>query len=197
VVAGGIDIVYPPENAERQKALAERGLVLAEMPPGTEPRARHFPYRNRIIAGISLGTVVVEAAPRSGSLITARLATEAGREVMAVPGSPLDPRAQGCNQLIRDGATLVQSAADVMEAIRPFQGRVESVAMPYEAAPGGAEGEEPARREVEELLGPSPVPVDEIIRLSGASSGAVQMALLELDLAGRLDRHAGGKVSLR
>ena len=195
VVAGGIDIVYPPENEARQKAVGEQGLLLSEMPPGTEPRARHFPNRNRIIAGVSLGTVVVEAAPRSGSLITARLAAEAGREVMAVPGSPLDPRAQGCNQLIRDGATLVQSAADVMEAIRPFEGRVESTAVPYEAKP--AQDYESARGTVEELLGPSPVPVDEIIRLSGAPSGAVQMALLELDLAGRLDRHAGGKVSLR
>jgi DNA processing protein len=118
VVAGGIDIFYPPENEGRQTALYERGLVLAEMPPGTEPRARHFPYRNRIIAGLASGTVVVEAAPRSGSLITARLAAEAGREVMAVPGSPLDPRAQGCNQLIRDGATLIQNADDVIEAIR-------------------------------------------------------------------------------
>ena len=195
IVAGGIDIIYPPENDERQKAIAERGLVLAEMPPGTEPRARHFPYRNRIIAGIGLGTVVVEAAPRSGSLITARLAAEAGREVMAVPGSPLDPRAQGCNQLIRDGATLVQSAADVMEAIRPFEGKVESAPRPYEAAP--VPDDESALGTVEELLGPSPVPVDELIRQSGAPSGAVQMALLELDLAGRLDRHAGGKVSLR
>ena len=199
IVAGGIDIFYPPENEERQTAISERGLVLAEMPPGTEPRARHFPYRNRIIAGISLGTVVVEAAPRSGSLITARLSAEAGREVMAVPGSPLDPRAQGCNQLIRDGATLVQSAADVMEAIRPFEGKVASPPLLYEpkhpAAP--AEGDESATSTVEELLGPSPVPVDEIIRLSGVPSGAVQMALLELDLAGRLDRHAGGKVSLR
>jgi DNA processing protein len=197
IVAGGIDIFYPPENADRQTVLSERGLVLAEMPPGTEPRARHFPYRNRIIAGISLGTVVVEAAPRSGSLITARLATEAGREVMAVPGSPLDPRAQGCNQLIRDGATLVQSAADVMEAIRPFEGKVESAPVPYETPHSPAEGDESATGTVEELLGPSPVPVDEIIRLSGVPSGAVQMALLELDLAGRLDRHAGGKVSLR
>ena len=114
VVAGGIDVFYPPENAERQQVLYERGLVLAEMPAGVEPRARHFPYRNRIIAGMSSGTVVVEAAPRSGSLSTARLAVEAGREVMAVPGSPLDPRAQGCNQLIRDGATLIQNAADVV-----------------------------------------------------------------------------------
>ena len=120
VIAGGIDVAYPPENAERQKAIAEGGLLLAEMPPGTEPRARHFPYRNRIIAGLSAGTVVVEAAPRSGSLITARLAAEAGRDVMAVPGSPLDPRAQGCNQLIRDGATLVQNAHDVVEAIGPL-----------------------------------------------------------------------------
>ena len=192
VIAGGIDVIYPPENEARQQAVAERGLLLAEMPPGTEPRARHFPYRNRIIAGMSLGTVVVEAAPRSGSLITARLAAEAGREVMAVPGSPLDPRAQGCNGLIRQGATLVQNAADVLEAVRPMQPRVASPVEPFEPA-----AEESALGDVEALLGPSPVPVDEIIRLSGATPGAVQMALLELDLAGRLDRHAGGKVSLR
>ena len=194
VIAGGIDVFYPPENQARQEALSERGLVLAEMPPGTEPRARHFPYRNRIIAGISLGTVVVEAAPRSGSLITARLAAEAGRDVMAVPGSPLDPRARGCNQLIRDGATLVQDAADVIEAIQPARPRVASPAAEYEPEP---EFDGEAVEAVEALLGPSPVPVDEIIRLSGAASGAVQMALLELDLAGRLDRHAGNKVSLR
>jgi DNA processing protein len=195
VVAGGIDIFYPPENEARQKALYERGLVLAEMPPGIEPRARHFPYRNRIIAGIGSGTVVVEAAPRSGSLITARLAAEAGREVMAVPGSPLDPRAQGCNQLIRDGATLVQNAADVVEAIRVPASQVRAPPTPYE--PAEEVNGDDALGAVEQLLGPSPVPVDEIIRLSGSPSGAVQMALLELDLAGRLDRHAGGKVSLR
>ena len=130
VIAGGIDIFYPPENEARQDDIAERGLLIAEMPPGTEPRARHFPYRNRIIAGLAAGTVVVEAAPQSGSLITARLAAEAGREVMAVPGSPLDPRAQGCNQLIRDGATLVQTAADVIEG----------------ASPAGREGRQPAAR---------------------------------------------------
>ena len=198
VVAGGIDVFYPPENAERQRALFERGLVVAEMPPGTEPRARHFPYRNRIIAGLCAGTVVVEAAPRSGSLITARLAAEAGREVMAVPGSPLDPRAQGCNQLIRDGATLVQNAADVVEALGPIEPTVRSAPSAYEhAKPEPLNGGGDALSVVEELLGPSPVPVDEIIRLSGASSGAVQMALLELDLAGRLERHAGGRVSLR
>ena len=195
VVAGGVDVFYPPENEARQKAMFERGLVLAEMPPGTEPRARHFPYRNRIIAGVSLGTIVVEAAPRSGSLITARLAAEAGREVMAVPGSPLDPRARGCNQLIRDGATLVQDAADVVEAVQPLKPRVAAPSVQYEPQPEQFDGE--AVEAVESLLGPSPVPVDEIIRLSGASSGAVQMALLELDLAGRIDRHAGNKVSLR
>ena len=198
VVAGGIDIFYPPENQARQEAMFERGLVVAEMPPGTEPRARHFPYRNRIIAGLSLGTVVVEAAPRSGSLITARLAAEMGREVMAVPGSPLDPRAQGCNQLIRDGGTLVQNAADVLEAVGPAQPRLACPHTGYESAePRWVNGDGGALGIVEELLGPSPAPVDEIIRLSGAPSGAVQMALLELDLAGRLDRHAGGKVSIR
>jgi DNA processing protein len=195
VIAGGIDVFYPPENEARQKAMFERGLVLAEMPPGTEPRARHFPYRNRIIAGAALGTIVVEAAPRSGSLITARLAAEAGREVMAIPGSPLDPRAQGCNQLIRDGATLVQNAADVVEAIQPSRPRVASPAFEYEPPAEQLDGE--AADAVEALLGPSPVSVDEIIRLSGAPSGAVQMALLELDLGGRLDRHAGNRVSLR
>jgi len=195
VVAGGIDVFYPPENEERQEALYERGLVIAEMAPGTEPRARHFPYRNRIIAGLGSGTVVVEAAPRSGSLITARLAAEAGREVMAVPGSPLDPRAQGCNQLIRDGATLIQNAADVVEAIRVPVTQVRAPSTSYE--PAEELNGDDALGAVEELLGPSPVPVDEIIRLSGAPSGTVQMALLELDLAGRLDRHAGNKVSLR
>src|SRR3569623_1617545 len=142
VIAGGIDIFYPPENEARQTALFERGLVLAEMPPGTEPRARHFPYRNRIIAGMSSGTVVVEAAPRSGSLITARLAAEVGREVMAVPGSPLDPRAQGCSQLLRDGATLVQNAADVVEAVRPFGNRLRSTPAPYEAAVENMNGDD-------------------------------------------------------
>ena len=195
VIAGGLDVFYPPENETRQRAMAERGLVIAEMAPGTEPRARHFPYRNRIIAGLSQGTVVVEAAPRSGSLITARLAGEQGREVMAVPGSPLDPRAQGCNQLIRDGATLVQNAADVLEAVRPTQPRFASPVARFE--PAEAESNDDASGAIEDLLGPSPVPVDDLIRLSGASSGSVQIALLELDLAGRLDRHAGGKVSLR
>jgi DNA processing protein len=199
VIAGGVDIYYPPENEGRQKEVAERGLLIAEMPPGTEPRARHFPYRNRIIAGLAAGTVVVEAAPQSGSLITARLAAESGRDVMAVPGSPIDPRAQGCNQLIREGATLIQSAADVIECIGNFHGKVASPPSgpPFRPAPDSADPDPDVISLVEELLGPSPVPVDEIVRLSGASAGAIQLALLELDLAGRLDRHAGNKVSLR
>ena len=198
VIAGGIDVVYPPENDARQKDIAERGLLIAEMPPGTEPRARHFPYRNRIIAGLAVGTIVIEAAPQSGSLITARLAAEAGREVMAVPGSPLDPRAQGCNQLIRDGATLIQTVSDVMESITHLNGKVASSSRSFDHRPAAPVDAEPdIRLRIEELLGPSPVPVDEIVRLSGAEPGAVQLVLLELDLAGRLDRHAGNKVSLQ
>ena len=199
VIAGGVDVYYPPENEARQKDVAARGLLIAEMPPGTEPRARHFPYRNRIIAGLGVGTVVVEAAPQSGSLITARLAAESGREVMAVPGSPIDPRAQGCNQLIRDGATLIQSAADVLECIGNLHGRVASPQRNFEFRPAAetADSDPDVLPLVEQLLGPSPVPVDELVRLSGAQPGAVQLALLELDLAGRLDRHAGNKVSLR
>ena len=195
VIAGGIDVVYPPENEARQEAIAERGLLVAEQPPGTEPRARHFPYRNRIIAGLAQGTVVVEAAPKSGSLITARYAAEFGRDVMAVPGSPLDPRAQGCNQLIREGAVLVQNAADVLETVRPYAPR--TLAEPrsgYE--PGQADASEGDRRAVLDLLSPTPVPVDEIIRQSGLAPAAVQMVLLELELGGQLERHAGGKVSL-
>ena len=196
VVAGGIDIFYPPENERLQCEIAERGVLIAEQPPGTEPRARHFPYRNRIIAGLGLGTVVVEAAPKSGSLISARYATEFGREVMAVPGSPLDPRAQGCNLLIREGATLIQSADDILEAIGPIGGGL--VAQPlrsYGAERPSADASDSDRAAVTTLLGPVPVPVDEIIRQSGLSPAIVQTVLLELELAGRLDRHAGGRVS--
>lgn len=195
VIASGIDIAFPPENATLQEEIATRGVLIAEQPPGREPLARHFPYRNRIIAGMAAGTVVVEAAPRSGSLITARLANEAGREVMAVPGSPLDPRAQGCNSLIRDGATLVQSAADVLESIRPMGAYVSQERQRFEPPAGDYDGD--AEREaITSLLSHAPVQVDELIRQADVPAAAVQMALLELELAGRLERHAGGKVSL-
>jgi DNA processing protein len=197
VIAGGIDVVYPPENEDRQQAIASQGLLVAEQPPGVEPRARHFPYRNRVIAGLAHGVVVVEAAPRSGSLITARLATEAGREVMAVPGSPLDPRAQGCNQLIRDGATLIQSAEDVLEAIRP--GEIRPFRQPergFVPPETSADAEAAQRDLVTGLLSVTAVAVDEIVRQSGLPSPLVQTVLLELELAGRLERHAGGRVSL-
>ncbi len=197
VIAGGVDVFYPPENEDRQRAIAERGLLIAEQPPGVEPRARHFPYRNRIIAGLAQGAVVVEAAPRSGSLITARYATEFGRDVMAVPGSPLDPRAQGCNQLIREGATLIQNAEDVLETIRPFALRpLAQKGLDYTAPSAPADTSEAERRIVTDLLSPTPVGIDEIVRQSGLPPATVQTVLLELELAGRLERHAGGKVSL-
>lgn len=196
VIASGIDIAYPPENAALQEKVATDGLLIAEQPPGTEPLARHFPSRNRIIAGLALGTVVVEAAPKSGSLITARIAAELGREVMAVPGSPLDQRAQGCNLLIREGAILIQSAADVLEQVRPIDARV--VAQPVEPWQAGPveDASDAERATVADLLGPTPVYVDELVRQSGLPSAIVQTALLELELAGRLERHAGGRVSL-
>ena len=194
VIASGIEIAYPPEHADLQQAIADQGLLMAEQPPGTEPLARHFPARNRIIAGLALGTLIVEAAPKSGSLITARLAAEAGREVMAVPGSPLDSRSQGCNQLIRDGATLVQRAEDVVELLSTFQGEPRSV---LREPPGdwaiGDEPQDPA--DIAGLLTSAPIAVDELVRQSGASPGAVQLALLELELAGAVIRHAGGRVS--
>jgi DNA processing protein len=166
VIAGGIDVVYPPENEARQSAVARRGLLIAEQPPGTEPRARHFPIPQPHHRRLAQGTVVVEAAPKSGSLITARYAAEFGRDVMAVPGSPLDPRAQGCNQLIREGAILVQNAADVLETVRPYAPR--AVAEPQGGLRVGAAGRERRdRRLILDLLSPTAVPVDEIIRQSG------------------------------
>ena len=201
VIAGGIDVVYPPEHAELQERIAHEGLLVAEMPPGTEPQARHFPTRNRIIAGLAAGTVVVEAAPKSGSLITARLAGEFGREVMAVPGSPLDARAHGCNSLIRDGAILVQSADDIAELVDTFAGTARSTfretGVPdYAAVTDDAAAATDLVAIVATLLGTAPVGVDELIRQSGGAPGPVQDALLDLELAGRLLRHAGGRVSL-
>lgn len=196
VIAGGIDVVYPPENRALQHAIAEQGLLIAEQPPGTEPRARHFPYRNRIIAGLAMGTVVVEAAPKSGSLITARLAAEAGREVMAVPGSPLDPRSLGCNQLIREGATLVQNAAEIAELVSPLDFRMKPrrEQPPVMAFDGDGDGAD--RKAVIDLMGMTYVSVDELVRQSGSSQSVVQMVLLEIELAGKLERGAGGKVRL-
>jgi len=196
VIASGIDIAYPPEHRELQEEVALEGLLIAEQPPGTEPLARHFPSRNRIIAGLAAGTLVVEAAPKSGSLITARLAGEAGREVMAIPGSPLEPRSQGCNQLIRDGAVLVQAPEDVIELVEGFAGSPrstfrESGDFAFEAS---EEASTPA--DVAGLLTRAPLAVDELIRQSGESAAAVHLALLELELAGKLARHAGGRVSL-
>jgi DNA processing protein len=196
VIASGIDIAFPPENADLQERVAREGLLIAEQPPGTEPLARFFPSRNRIIAGLALGTVVVEAAPRSGSLITARLANEAGREVMAVPGSPLDPRAQGCNLLIREGATLVQGVDDILEMIRPIDPRAVRAPSSRFEGPPPEDASDSDRRAVTGLLGPVPVSVDELIRQSGLVPAVVQTVLLELELAGRLERHAGGRVSL-
>ncbi|MDG2003407.1 MAG: DNA-processing protein DprA, partial [Novosphingobium sp.] len=173
IIASGIDIAYPPEHAQLQEEVAEKGLLIAEQPPGAEPLARHFPSRNRIIAGLAAGTLVVEAAPRSGSLITARLAGEAGREVMAIPGSPLDSRSHGCNQLIRDGAVLVQSPEDVMELVSGFDGLARST-FREEASSWIADDEpiadEPA--DIAGLLTTAPVAVDELIRQSGEPAAA-------------------------
>jgi len=197
VIASGIDIAYPPEHGALQERIAAEGLLLAEQPPGTEPLARHFPTRNRIIAGLAAGTLVVEAAPKSGSLITARLAGEMGREVMAVPGSPLDPRSHGCNQLIRDGAVLAQSVEDVIELLSGFDGVPGSR---FQSEGKGAEPqvrlEEGAEISIAHLLTTAPIAVDELIRQSGTNAPSVQMALLELEIGGRLVRHAGGRVSL-
>ncbi|WP_260582809.1 DNA-processing protein DprA [Sphingopyxis sp. PET50] len=196
VIASGIDIAFPPENAQLQEKIAADQLLIAEQPPGTEPLARHFPSRNRIIAGLAHGTLVIEAAPKSGSLITARRAGDYGREVMAVPGSPLDPRAQGCNLLIREGATLIQTVDDVLEALGPIDARmVREPVRPYAAAPAGLEAGEGERHRVAELLGPTPVAIDELVRQSGCDAATVQLVLLELELAGRVERHAGARIS--
>lgn len=201
VIAGGLNTVYPPEHDKLQAEIAEKGLLISEAPLGTEPQARHFPRRNRLVSGLSLGVVVVEGAPRSGSLITARLALEQGREVMAVPGSPLDPRAQGPNGLIRQGATLVQKTEDVIECLQPLlrQPLAEPLAAPYEQAPIEEASEtelDEARSDLLELLSPSPLAVDEVIRRCHFSPSLTQTVLLELELAGRLERQAGNRVAL-
>lgn len=201
VLAGGVDVIYPRENAALYDTICERGVILSEMPPGTEPLARHFPSRNRIISGLSLGIVVVEAALRSGSLITARLAGEQGREVFAIPGSPLDPRSRGANDLIRNGATLAESAEDILEGIRSMRGKQlgEPRQDEFSTEDNPASDDEKldaARAAVLECLGPTPVSVDAVIRDTGLPAGTVWTILLELELAGKLERQPGGKVAL-
>ena len=201
VMAGGVDVVYPKEHAELGARIVAEGAVMAEEPLGTVPQARHFPRRNRLISGLSHGVLVVEAAPRSGSLITARLAAEQGREVFAVPGSPLDPRCRGTNDLIRRGATLTETAGDVTEVLDgmlrpPIGERRRPLFSPAPALVPGEQELEAARREVTERLGPTPVTVDEIVRQCQLSPAVVSTTLLELELAGRLERHPGNQVSL-
>jgi DNA processing protein len=210
VLAGGLDRLYPPENLALCGRIAEEGALVSEMPFGWEPRARDFPRRNRLVAGLGLGLVVVEAAQRSGSLISARLAGEMGRLVFAVPGSPLDPRASGTNALIKDGAMLVTEARDVIDALTPLSSSPQSggrslpdaIGLPplhhleeeeLAAVPPPAEGD---RAVVLEALGPTPVQTDELLRHTGLHPAQLATILLELDLAGRLERHAGGAVSL-
>jgi DNA processing protein len=196
VLAGGHDRIYPPEHEELLAAILDSGgAAISEMPLGHVPRARDFPRRNRLISGAALGVVVVEAAHRSGSLITARIAAEQGREVFAVPGSPLDPRAAGTNDLIKQGATLTTEASDVVNAVEPIMGRPAGLREPDEE-PLDVEPATGDRARIVALLGPAPVLLDDLIRMAGASPAIVRAVLLELELAGRLERHGGGLVSM-
>lgn len=197
VVATGIDVAYPTENRALHDHVGVDGLLLAEATPGTGPRAENFPRRNRIVAGLALGVVVIEAAERSGSLITARLAAEQGREVFAVPGSPLDPRCKGTNGLIRGGAMLMESAADVIDALRPQAAPARRAAAPPAAPPADRGTPEGTAERVLEQLGPTPLSVDELVRQCQLSHAAVVAVLLELELEGRIERHPGHRVSLR
>ncbi len=201
VLAGGVDNVYPKENADLYESLRETGAIISEAPPGTVPRARHFPGRNRLISGICRGVLVVEAAPRSGSLITARLALDQGREVFAVPGSPLDPRSRGANDLLRQGACLVESADEILDALRPDGLRLpipppDRPAGPVDDRRRPDDPPSTARDALLGLLGPSPATVDELVRQCQLSTAVVSSLLLELELSGRLERHPGNRVSL-
>ena len=199
VMAGGADVIYPPEHAELHDKIQAHGAAISEMPLGFQPLANHFPRRNRLISGMSRGVVVVEAATGSGSLITARYALEQGREVFAVPGSPLDPRAQGTNNLLRQGAVMVESAADILNVLQPILGRAfeqegandAEVFAPQEAAPT-----EDLRALIRERLSPSPIDLDELIRQTDATPDEVLAVLLELELAGVCVRQAGRRVAL-
>ncbi|MBI3677071.1 MAG: DNA-protecting protein DprA [Proteobacteria bacterium] len=200
VLAGGIDIVYPPENRGLYDRVAHEGLVVSEMPLGQSPQARHFPRRNRIISGLSRGVVIVEAAEGSGSLITANYALEQGREIFAVPGSPLDPRAKGTNRLIRDGATLTESADDVLNGLQPILASrfCETNGTPLLLDPRTLDVEaDKVRGRIVELLGPTAVEVDELVRQCGSPAPAILAVLVELELAGKLNRQPGNRVALR
>jgi len=208
VVAGGADVVYPEENRGLYEALTQRGAVAAELPLGAEPQARHFPRRNRIISGLALGVVVVEAAAKSGSLITARYALEQGREVFAVPGSPLDPRSRGANDLLRNGATLTETAADILAQLGPLLQRQipppPGIARTQPLLPLAPPAPHPPPADADaalemlvEKLSPTPVAVDELVRQCQLSAASVATLLLDLELAGRIERHPGNLVSLR
>ncbi len=204
VLAGGIDNVYPPEHAKLQARISAEGCLVSEQPPGFSPRGQDFPRRNRIVSGMSLGVVIVEAAARSGTLVTARFASEQGREVFAVPGHPLDPRAEGTNRLIKSGATLVTEPADILDALRPLSGLSEIAAplsrppdmtAPFEQpVPEVGDGE---RAKILAVIGPAPTDLDAILRATGLSIRAVQIGLMELELAGRLSRPGHGLIALR
>jgi DNA processing protein len=198
VLAGGHNCIYPAEHEGLLESILPAGVAISEMPLDWEPRARDFPRRNRLISGLVAGVVIVEAAKRSGSLITARLAGEQGREVFAVPGSPLDPRAEGTNGLLKQGATLVTEAADVIAALEPILGR--NVSLPVEEPeiplPRGGEPGDDERSRIINLLGPTPVAIDDLVRQSNSSPAIVRTTLLELELAGRLERHGATLVSL-
>jgi DNA processing protein len=227
VLAGGLDVIYPPEHAELHTEIGDIGCLVSEMPPGFTPRGQDFPRRNRIISGIANAVVVIEAARRSGTLITARMASEQGREVFAVPGHPLDPRAEGTNHLLRNGATMVTAAADILEALGPSLKPRFSFREPdpppdwsiYEAQPPGATGDdggggrgaaetkpetsspphdaEGERARVLAVLGPAPVKIDELVRCTGLSARVIQAAILELSLQGIIERHGQNLVSRR
>jgi DNA processing protein len=198
VLAGGHDHIYPPEHVDMLGAILAQGAAVSEMPMGWEPRGRDFPRRNRLISGLAAGVIIVEAAQRSGSLITARMALDQGREVFAVPGSPLDPRAEGTNGLLKQGATLVTEAEDVLAVLRPILGQtIDLSAREPECAPfSPTEPAQSERERIVALLGPTPVGIDDLVRLSGSSPAVVRTVLLELEIAGRLERHGNALVSL-
>ena len=213
VLAGGVDVIYPPEHAELHRQIARDGLLVCERPPGLDPRAQDFPRRNRLISGMAAGLIVVEAARRSGSLITARFAAEQGREVFAVPGNPLDPRAEGTNGLLKSGATLVTHADDVIGALEatlawrspPLAGHVNErdPSLGDESTDAGQSdraADDPAatvvRARIIEALGAAPIELDEIARASRCTARDMRVVLLELDLAGRIEHHPGNMVSL-